>query len=78
MSKQYRNICVQNSIRHRKNANRLEKLADMCRGARLSDYVLRYSAEAKRSRELAKQWELEAFGSDEYGNEQSPSSRSVG
>lgn len=62
--KAYRNICVQNSIKHRKNANRLERLANMCRGAKLIDYVLRYSVEAKRSRELAKQWELEAFETD--------------
>lgn len=46
------------------NANRLDKLANMCRGARRYDDVLMYAKEAAKARELAAQWEHAGFGED--------------
>ena len=57
----FRKECVINSLKHRKNAKRLDKLAELCRGARLPDFVLKYSNDARRARELAKSWELAGF-----------------
>jgi len=48
---------------HRRNAKRLDRLADMCQGANRYEDTLRYRVEAQRSRNLAKQWELAGFDS---------------
>ena len=59
----FRRTCIQYALMHRRNAKRLERLAEMCRGAGLHDEVLSYTVEAQRSRDLAKQWELAGFES---------------